>query len=84
VVGALLYYARAVNPTRMEVTSSLESKQATVTEDNEAKLLQLLNFCATHPNAKIRYHASDTILNIHSNAGYLNEPQARSNDIHLA
>jgi hypothetical protein len=31
-----------------------------------------------HPNTKIRYHASNMILNIHSDAGYLNESEARS------
>jgi hypothetical protein len=32
----------------------------------------------THPNAKIHYHASDMILNVHSNASYLSAPCARS------
>jgi hypothetical protein len=58
--------------------SSIASHQATETEDTSTKLLQLLNYCATHPNATIRYHASDMILNIHSDAGCLNEPEARS------
>jgi hypothetical protein len=78
VVGALLCYARALYPTLMTVISSLASKQATATKDTDAKLLKLLNYCATHPNAKLRYHASDMILNIHSDTGYLNEPKARS------
>lgn len=37
-----------------------------------------LNYCATHPDAKIRYHASDMILHIHTDASYLSEPQAKS------
>jgi hypothetical protein len=78
VVGALLYYGRAIDGTIMTAISSLASQQATATEDTEAKLTQLLNYCSTHPDATIRYHASDMILNIHSNAGYLNEPEARS------
>jgi hypothetical protein len=40
--------------------------------------MKLLNYCACHPDAKIRYTASDTILNIHSDAGYLNETETRS------
>ncbi len=32
----------------------------------------------THPDATIRYHASDMILKIHSDASYLSEPKARS------
>jgi hypothetical protein len=32
----------------------------------------------THPDAIIRYHASDMILNVHSDASYLSTPKARS------
>jgi hypothetical protein len=78
VVGALLYHGRAIDGTIMTAISSLASQQATAMEDIEAKLTQLLNYCSTHPDATIRYHASDMILNIHSDAGYLNEPEARS------
>jgi hypothetical protein len=62
----------------MTAISNLDSQQATATEDTSTKLLQLPNYCATHPNATIHYHTSDMILNIQSNAGYLNEPEARS------
>jgi hypothetical protein len=62
----------------MAAISSLDSQQATSTDETFTKLFQLLNYCTTHPNATIRYHASDTILNIHSDTGYLNEPEARS------
>lgn len=31
-------------------------------------VVQLLNYCATHPNAIICYHASDMILAIESDA----------------
>jgi hypothetical protein len=62
----------------MTAISSLALQQATATEDTEPKLIQLLNYCATHPDATIRYRARDMILNIHSDGGYLNEPEARS------
>jgi hypothetical protein len=42
VVGALLYYGRAIYGTIMMATSSLASQQATATEDTEAKLVYLL------------------------------------------
>ena len=32
----------------------------------------------THPNAKLRYYASDMVLNVHSDASYLSAPNARS------
>jgi hypothetical protein len=41
-------------------------------------MVQLLNYCATHPYAKIRYHASDMILYISSDASYLSKAKARS------
>jgi hypothetical protein len=31
----------------------------------------MVDYLATHPDATIRYHASDMILNIHSDASYL-------------
>jgi hypothetical protein len=38
----------------------------------------LLNYCATHPDAVVRYHASDMALHIHSDASYLSVAKARS------
>ena len=32
----------------------------------------------THPDATIRFRASDMILNVHSDASYLSAPKARS------
>jgi hypothetical protein len=42
------------------------------------KVINLLNFCNTHPETKIRCHASDMILHIHSDASYLSENEAKS------
>jgi hypothetical protein len=41
-------------------------------------LVHLLNYAATHPEAKIRYHASDMVLHIVSDASYLSASEARS------
>jgi hypothetical protein len=38
----------------------------------------LMDYASTHPNAIIRYHASDMILHIDSDAAYLVLPNARS------
>jgi hypothetical protein len=78
VVGALLYYGRAIDNMVMTAISSLASQQATATQDTNTKLEQLLDYCATNPEATIRFATSDMILNIHSDAGYLNESEARS------
>jgi hypothetical protein len=58
--------------------SALSSQQVTATDDTDLKLLQLLNYADSHPDASIRYSASEMILNIHSDAGYLNDTEARS------
>jgi hypothetical protein len=69
--GTLLYYARAVDPTLIMPINVLASEQSNATEVTADKVIQFLNNCSTHPETKIRYHASDVILNIHSDASYL-------------
>jgi len=38
----------------------------------------LLNYAATHPNAKLRFIASDMVLHIDTDAAFLVQPQAKS------
>jgi hypothetical protein len=42
------------------------------------KTRQLLDYMATQEKAVLTYRASDMKLAVHSDAGYLNEPKARS------
>jgi hypothetical protein len=76
--GTLLYYARAVDPTLMMPINILASEQSNATAVTADKVIKLLNHCNTHPETKIRYHASDMILHIHSDASYLSESEAKS------
>jgi hypothetical protein len=76
--GTLLYYARAVDPTLIMPINVLASEQSKSTEVTADKVIKLLNYCNTHPETKIRYHASDMILHIHSDASYLSENGAKS------
>jgi hypothetical protein len=76
--GTLLYYARAVDPTLIMPINVLASEQSKATADTADKVIKLLNYCNTHPETKIRYHASDMILYIHSDASYLSEKEANS------
>ena len=78
IVGALLYYARAIDMTMLPALSTLSSEQAKPTRKTMQKIQHLLDYCSTHPNAKIRYISSGMILKIHSDASYLSEPKARS------
>jgi hypothetical protein len=76
--GTLLYYARAVDPALIMPINVLASEQSNATEVTADKVIKLLNYCNTHPETKIRYHASDMILHIHSDASYLSENEAKS------
>jgi hypothetical protein len=57
---------------------TIASAQSTGTEATMQAVTQLLNYCATHPDATIRYSASGMHLHIHSDASYLSELKARS------
>jgi hypothetical protein len=59
--GTLLYYARAVDPTLIIPINVSASEQSNATEITADKVIKLLNYCNTHPETKIRYHASDMI-----------------------
>jgi hypothetical protein len=53
-------------------------EQTKETAKIQAATNKLLDYLATHPDATIRYHASDMILHIHSDASYLSVSSARS------
>jgi hypothetical protein len=76
--GSVLYYARAVDPTVLMPLNDIATEQTKATEKTQAATNQLLDYLATHPDATIRYHASDMILHIHSDASYLSVSNARS------
>jgi len=58
--------------------SSIAAEQANPTDDTVKRTKQLLDYVATHPDAILRYRASDMQLAIDSDASYLNAPKARS------
>ncbi len=78
VVGKFLYYARAVDNTMLKALGSLASAQTKGTEQTAKALAQLLDYGASHPDAKIRFHKSNMILWVNSDASYLNEPGSKS------
>jgi hypothetical protein len=78
IVRSFLYYTRAVNPTILMALSAIATQQSAPTEETHAHVNQFLNYIWTHPDAKIRYRASDMILNVHSDASYLSAPKAQS------
>ena len=78
IVGVLLFYSRAVDPTLAKPLNSLGSQQANATKQTAKDVTMMLNYVATHPDAVLRYHASDMILTVDSDASYLSETNARS------
>jgi hypothetical protein len=76
--GTLLYYARAVDPTLIMPINNLASEQSKTTAVTADKVIKLINYCNTHPETKIRNHASDMILHIHNYASYLSGKEAKS------
>jgi hypothetical protein len=76
VTGSVLYYARAVDPTVLMPLNDIATEQTKATEKTQAATNQMLDYLATHPDATIRYHTSDMIFHIHSDASYLSVSNA--------
>ena len=64
IVGSILYYARAVDMTVLMALSSIASEQTKGTERTLEKAYQVLDYLASHPDAVVRFRASDMVLNI--------------------
>jgi hypothetical protein len=78
VLGTLLFYARAIDSTLLTAIGELATEQSEGTTTTMDKLAQLLNYCATNPDATVRFTASDMILAVESDASYLSVVKARS------
>jgi hypothetical protein len=79
IVQFLLYYACAVDNKLLVALSAIAARQATAAIATEQAIHFLLDYVATyHPNDGIVFCASDMILCAHSDAGFLNETNARS------
>eukprot|EP00804_Cyclotella_cryptica_P010308 CCRYP_012223-RA/>CCRYP_012223-RA protein AED:0.11 eAED:0.15 QI:0/0/0/1/0/0.5/2/0/935 len=78
IVGALLYYARAVDNKLLYTLSDIGSEQAAATTRTNQKVHQLLDYCATYPNDGTSFRASKMILGAHADAAFLNVSNSRS------
>ena len=78
IAGLFLYYSRGCDPTIIVALNEISNQQAAPTEKTKAACNMLLDYLSTHPDATIRYHASDMVLSICSDAAYLVLPNARS------
>jgi hypothetical protein len=59
IVGTLLFYGRAIDSTMLVALGTISSQQSKGTQATAHALTQLLNYAAAHPDATVRYHASD-------------------------
>ena len=80
IVGALLYYARAVDNTLLVALNAIGTQQAAATEETYASVSKLLDYVATYPNNGTIYRSRDMVLAAHSDAGFNNESKGRSRD----
>jgi hypothetical protein len=77
-VGTLLYYAIGVDPFLLCALGTIASDQATATQLTQDECTWLMDYAACNPLSIIRYHASDMVLYVHSDASYLSETRACS------
>ena len=78
VVGKFLYYARAIDNTMLHALNDIATATSKGTEATLAAVEYFLNYAASNPDARIRYIASEMILQAISDAAYLVCPNARS------
>ncbi len=76
--GTLLYYVRLVDSTILTTLNAIATQQVVPTESTMEEIKQLLDYCASQEEAIVTYHASDMILAVHSDAGYLNKRKMQS------
>jgi hypothetical protein len=78
IVGGILYYAKAVDMTVLMALSTIATEQTIATKHTLERCMQLLDYLAHNADAKVQFHASDMVMNIHSDTSYLSEAKARS------
>ena len=78
IVGALLYYGRALDNTILPALNDIAMFQSCPTKYTMNKCKRLLDYVSTFPAVTLRYHHSDMHLHIDSDAAYLIAPKAKS------
>ena len=78
VVGALLYYALAVDCTLVPAVTAISSAQAQPTQPVLDALNHLLGYAAANPHATLVFKASDMRLHVGVDGSHLSRPNSRS------
>ena len=77
ITGNFNFYSE-VDPCIKPALNEIGTVQASPTADTKRKVQMLLDYLHAHPDATLRYHASDMVLQVEADAAYLVLPQARS------
>ena len=64
ITGTFLYYRLSINSTILVILNEIGGQQSTATTDTGKICVKLMDYLHTHPNAVVRFHASDMILYI--------------------
>ena len=78
IVGAPLFYDRAVDNNVLVALGTLATQAPTATVNTVKAVEQLFDYICTYPNNGIIYRASGMQLAAHLDAGYLNKTKGRS------
>lgn len=78
VVSTFLYYSKALDPTLATALNDIAMTQANPTQNTKQQFQRLMDYVYTYPSAYLRYHTSDMILHVDSDAAYLVLPYAKS------
>ena len=78
IIGALLYYAHAVDNKLIVSLSAIGAQQASATESTVDAINQLIDYIATYPNDSNVYCESDMVLAGHLMLAFTNESKFRS------
>ena len=76
IVGTFRFCADSVDSAMQMPVSSLLTDVSP--QELDRRTNHFLDCVATHPDATLKFHASDMVLWAHSDASYLSEPKARS------
>ena len=71
ITGNIWDYARAIESPVSPALNKISHRQTPPPENTMDKCKMVLDFCASHPNATIRFYASDMILYVDTDAAYL-------------
>lgn len=78
VVGSILYYARAVDPTMLTICNTISSEQANPTEAVKAQAVRLLQYAARYPDNELVFHESKMQLILQADASFNSRSKGRS------